>query len=194
MTDFILYFQIGWSHIISRDALDHLYFISLLSIVYRFVDWKKVLILITAFTIGHALTLFLSVLDLVRIKDSYVEFAIPCTIVITAAVNLFKSKDLLQASSIHYGMALFFGLIHGLGYANTIKFMLASDQNILASLLSFNLGLESGQIFVVLLILFLVWVTSKTRFFTQRDLVMFFSVIILSLSLKMAIERFPFFQ
>ena len=194
MTDFIFYFQIGWSHIISRDALDHLYFISLLSIVYQFVDWKKVLILITAFTFGHAITLFLSVLDLVRIKDSYVEFAIPCTIVITAAVNLLKSKDLLKASSIHYGMALFFGLIHGLGYANTIRFMLASDQNILASLLSFNLGLESGQIFVVLLILFLVWVTGETRFFTHRDLVMFFSVIILSLSLKMAIERFPFFQ
>ena len=194
MTDFIFYFKIGWSHIISKDALDHLYFISLLSIVYRFVDWKKVLILVTAFTIGHALTLFMSVLDLVRISESYVEFAIPCTIIITAVVNLYRRNELSQTNSIHYGMALFFGLIHGLGYANTIRFMLASDQNILASLFSFNLGLESGQIFVVLLILFLVWVTGKIRLFTHRDLVMFFSVIILSFSFKMAIERFPFFQ
>lgn len=194
MMDYIFYFKIGWAHIISVDALDHLYFISLLSIVYRFIDWKKVLILVTAFTIGHALTLFLSVLDLVRVKDSYVEFAIPCTIMITAAVNLFKRNELLEKKPLHYGMALFFGLIHGMGYANTIRFMLASDQNILASLLSFNLGLESGQIFVVLFILFLVWVTVKTSLSTHRDLVVFFSVTIFLLSLKMAIERFPFFK
>ena len=193
MTDFIFYFKLGWFHILSLDALDHLYFIAVLTIIYTFSSWKRVLVLITAFTIGHAITLFLSALDILRFNDQYVEFAIPCTIFISAGVNLWRRDGLAEASWIQYLLAILFGLVHGMGFANAIRFMLSSDQHIISSLLSFNIGLESGQIFVVLLVLFVGWFVQRMKLFSQRDWVLIFSSIIFGLSFQMAIERFPFF-
>ncbi len=193
MTDFIFYFKLGWFHILSLDAFDHLYFIAVLSIIYTFSSWKRVLVLITAFTIGHAITLFLSALDILRFNDQYVEFAIPCTIFISAGVNLWRRDGLAEAARIQYLLAILFGLVHGMGFANAIRFMLSSDQHIISSLLSFNIGLESGQIFVVLLVLFVGWFVQRMKLFSQRDWVLIFSSIIFGLSFQMAIERFLFF-
>jgi hypothetical protein len=193
MTDFIFYFKLGWFHILSLDAFDHLYFIAVLSIIYTFSSWKRVLVLITAFTIGHAITLFLSALDILRFNDQYVEFAIPCTIFISAGVNLWRRDGLAEAGRIQYLLAILFGLVHGMGFANAIRFMLSSDQHIISSLLSFNIGLESGQIFVVLLVLFVGWFVQRMKLFSQRDWVLIFSSIIFGLSFQMAIERFLFF-
>jgi len=193
MTDFIFYFKLGWFHILSLNALDHLYFIAVLSIIYTFSSWKKVLVLITAFTIGHAITLFLSALDILRFNDQYVEFAIPCTIFISAGVNLWRRDGSGEAGRIQYLLAILFGLVHGMGFANAIRFMLSSDQHIISSLLSFNIGLESGQIFVVLFMLFVGWFVQRMKLFSQRDWVLIFSSIIFGLSFQMAVERFPFF-
>jgi hypothetical protein len=192
MNDFIFFFKLGWSHIISIEALDHLYFIGVLAIIYSFNKWKQVLVLVTAFTIGHSLTLILSVLDVIRFNTEYVEFAIPCTIVFSAGMNMIANKEKSGASSIQYILALLFGLVHGMGYANAIRFMLFSGKGLGMALFGFNLGLESGQIFVVLLILFFVLVIEKYKICTHRKLVMLFSALILVLSLKMAVERFPF--
>jgi len=101
-------------------------------------------------------------------------------------------KEISRAISIQYILALLFGLVHGMGYANAIRFMLFSGKGLGMALFGFNLGLESGQIFVVLLILFFVLVTQKYKICTHRKLVMLFSALILVLSLKMAVERFPF--
>jgi hypothetical protein len=192
MNDFIFFFKLGWSHIISIEALDHLYFIGVLAIIYSFNKWKQVLVLVTAFTIGHSLTLILSVLDLIRFNTEYVEFAIPCTIIFSAGMNMMAHKEISRAISIQYILALLFGLVHGMGYANAIRFMLFSGKGLGMALFGFNLGLESGQIFVVLFILFFVLVTQKYKICTHRKLVMLFSALILVLSLKMAVERFPF--
>jgi len=193
MTDFIFYFKLGWFHILSLDALDHLYFIAVLSIIYTFSSWKRVVVLITAFTIGHAITLFLSALDILRFNDQYVEFAIPCTIFISAGVNLWRRDGSGEAGRIQYLLAILFGLVHGMGFANAIRFMLSSDQHIISSLLTFNIGLESGQIFVVLFVLFIGWFVQRMKLFSQRDWVLIFSSIIFGLSFQMAVERFPFF-
>ena len=192
MNDFIFFFKLGWSHIISMDALDHLYFISVLAIVYSFGKWKQVLVLVTAFTIGHSLTLILSVLNLIRFNTEYVEFAIPCTIIFSAGMNMMVNNEQRSTISIQYLLALVFGLVHGMGYANAIRFMLFSEKGMGLALFGFNLGLESGQIFVVLLILFFVSVTLKYKISSHRKLVLLFSALILVLSLKMAVERFPF--
>lgn len=194
MSDFIFYFKLGWEHIISTDALDHLYFISVLSVVYQFADWKKVLILVTAFTIGHAVTLFLSAMDIVRLPDQIVEFAIPCTIVLSAIFNFRNRSQMIDTDKLQYATALFFGLIHGMGYANTIRFMLSSDQQLAWSLLSFNIGLEIGQIFVVLLMLSAGLLVSVTRLLTRREWVLVYSSFILGLALQIALERNPFVQ
>lgn len=191
-TDFKYYFTLGWDHITSLDALDHLYFIAVLSIVYQFRQWKQVLVLITAFTIGHALTLFLSGLELIRLNNSWVEFAIPCTIVFSSIMNFRKTGPTLQTDKLQYGMALFFGLVHGLGYANTIRFMISKDQDLVWSLLGFNMGLEIGQIFVVLLVLIASVLVGTTKLFTSREWVLVFSSLVLGLALKLSIERFPF--
>jgi hypothetical protein len=192
MNDFLFFFKLGWSHIISMEALDHLYFIGVLAISYSFKKWKQVLVLVTAFTIGHSLTLILSVLDIIRFNTEHVEFAIPCTIIFSAGVNMMAQKEISRAISFQYILALLFGLVHGMGYANAIRFMLFSGKGLGMALFGFNLGLESGQIFVVLLILFFVLVTQRYKICTHRKLVMLFSALILVLSLKMAVERFPF--
>ncbi len=191
-TDFKYYFLLGWDHIISMDALDHLYFIAVLSIVYQFRHWKQVLVLITAFTIGHAITLFLSGMDVVRLDNSWVEFAIPCTIVFSTIMNFRKTGSMHQTDKLQYAMALFFGLVHGLGYANAIRFMISKNQDMIWSLLGFNLGLEIGQIFVVLLVLMLSFIVGMTKLFTAREWVLGFSSLVLVLAIKLTIERYPF--
>ena len=153
MSDFAFYFKMGWEHIISKDALDHQLFILALACVYTIGDIKRVLILVTAFTIGHSLTLALSVYDVIRFPSKWVEFLIPCTIFITALNNLFQVDSKAKSTRINYYLALCFGLIHGMGFANAIRIMLAKDQTIGWGLFGFNIGLEAGQIFVVAVIL-----------------------------------------
>ena len=192
MKDFIFYFRIGWSHIMSLDATDHLFFIAVLAIIYSFADWRKALILVTAFTIGHAITLFMSVLDLIRLNSEIVEFLIPCTILVTAMMNLFMQKKQRASHTIQYAIALGFGLIHGLGYANYIRMMLSADQQLVWGLFSFNIGLEAGQIVVVGLVLLTVWLSSRIHANAHLRWVSFVSSCVLLFALKLAIERFPF--
>lgn len=189
MGDFKFYFGLGWEHIMSWDAMDHLLFIAALAAIYLLQDWKQVLILVTAFTIGHSLTLALSVMDIFRFSPDWVEFLIPCTIVITAISNLFQKKFTPKSIRINYLLALFFGLIHGMGYANYIRFMLAKDQSLGWGLFGFNVGLEVGQIIVVSIVLLLGWAIVTLFKINRRDWVLFFSAGIFSLALKMAFER-----
>jgi hypothetical protein len=188
MSDFSFYFKLGWEHIISTDALDHQLFILALAAIYLLKDWKQVLILVTAFTIGHSITLALSVFDIIRFSSKWVEFLIPCTIVFTAIANLFQKKSV----RINYFLALFFGLIHGMGFANSIRFMLASDQSIGWGLFGFNVGLETGQIVLVVAILVVVTILVTLFKVSRRDWVIFSSAAVFGLSLKMALERLPF--
>jgi hypothetical protein len=192
MTDLIFYFKLGWQHIISKDALDHQLFILALASVYTYKNIKQVLILVTAFTIGHSLTLALSVLDIIRFQSKWVEFLIPCTIFITALNNLFFMKVKNASARINYYLALGFGLIHGMGFANAIRIMLAKDQTLGWGLFGFNIGLEAGQIFVVSIILLFAIIFINFLKIKQRDWIFFLSSGIFALALKMALERLPF--
>jgi len=191
MSDFGFYFKLGWEHIISIGALDHQLFILALAAIYLLKDWKQVLILVTAFTIGHSITLALSVFDIIRFSAKWVEFLIPCTIVFTAIINLFQKSFTPRSVRINYFLALFFGLVHGMGFANSIRFMLASDQSIGWGLFGFNVGLEVGQIAVVLAILLFSTILITLFKVNRRDWVIFASAGIFGLALKMALERIP---
>ena len=191
MSDFGFYFKLGWEHIISKNALDHQLFILALAAIYLLKDWKQVLILVTAFTIGHSVTLALSVFDIIRFSPKWVEFLIPCTIVFTAIANLFQKKFTPKSVRINYFLALFFGLIPGMGFANSIRFMLASDQSIGWGLFGFNVGLEVGQIVVVLVILLFSTILITLFKVNRRDWVIFASAGVFGLALKMALERNP---
>jgi len=192
LQDFLFYFKIGWHHIISADALDHQLFILALVAIYTFRDIRQILILVTAFTIGHSLTLILSVLDVIRFSSKWVEFLIPCTIFITALNNLRLTGLKPRTIRINYYLALCFGLIHGMGFANSIRIMLAHDQTIGWGLFGFNCGLETGQIAVVLVILSITAFALGVFNIKRRDWVFFLSSAAFALSLKMALERLPF--
>lgn len=191
MSDFTFYFKTGWEHIISMSALDHQLFILALAAIYLVKDWRQVLVLVTAFTIGHSVTLFLSVKEILKINSRWVEFLIPCTIMVTAIVNLFQKKFSPKTIRINYFLALFFGFIHGLGYANTIKIMLASDQSMGWSLFGFNLGLEAGQILVVLIILSLSFLVVDLGKRNRRDWVLFLSGGAFVSAFVTSIQRWP---
>lgn len=191
MGDFLFYFKFGWEHIISLDALDHQLFIGALAAIYLLRDWRQVLILVTAFTIGHSITLALSVYNLISINEKITEFLIPCTIVVTAISNLFQKNFTPKSVRINYFLALFFGLIHGLGFANTIRMLLARDQSFVTGLFAFNVGLEVGQIIVVSVILLLAYLVVGLLKVNRREWVIFLSASVFALALKIALERIP---
>lgn len=194
MNDFSLYFTEGWNHIMSKDALDHQLFIISLAALFLWKDKKRVLILVTAFTIGHTLTLALSVYDVIRFSTSWVEFLIPITILLTSIYDL-KYLDLSKIEQrnirFNYIIALSFGLIHGMGFANSIRQMLASDQTIGIPLLSFNLGLEVGQVVLILLILMVAQLLVVNMKLSRKVWIFVLSAIPLILSFQMAINRIP---
>ena len=191
MNDFSFYFSLGWTHIISIDALDHLLFILALTATYQLNDWKKVLILVTAFTIGHSTTLVLSSFDIIRFSSKWVEFLIPLTIVITGMLNFYQPEKNNKRQWVNYAIALFFGLIHGMGFANTIRFMLASSQSISIPLLGFNLGLEAGQIIVVALILSMAWLLVTKARLNKKVWTNLLSVIAVITAVYFCIDRWP---
>lgn len=191
MQDFGFYFNIGWTHIISKDALDHQLFIIALAAIYLLRDWKQVLVLVTAFTIGHSLTLALSVMNVIWFNPNLVEVLIPLTIVITALFNLTQKKFTPRSVRINYVLALVFGLVHGMGFANSVRFMMADDQNLGWSLFGFNVGLELGQIVVVIAVLLIAHVFVTLLKINRRDWVIFLSAGVFALALKMVLERLP---
>jgi HupE / UreJ protein len=191
MEDFVFYFKIGWQHIINKEALDHIFFIIALSAIYMLKDWRQVLVLVTAFTVGHTVTLVLSTLQLVVVPSGWVEFLIPCTIVGTAVSNLFQKTFTHRAIRINYFLALFFGLIHGLAFANTLRMILSSDQNFALSMFSFSVGLELGQILIVFCILLLAQLFIGFLHVNRREWVLFVSAVVFGLAMEMAVQRFP---
>ena len=185
------YFKEGWHHIISKEALDHQLFILALAVVYTLFEWKQVLILVTAFTIGHSVTLALSTLNIITIPSRLVEFLIPCTIVITAINNVFQKTSSQKNIRLNYFFALFFGLVHGLGFANTLRFIKAPDESLGWVLLQFNLGLEAGQILVVITILLIGHLFMYFLKVSRNAWILFISGGVFSLALKMILERLP---
>ena len=192
MQDFWLYFQLGREHIADWQGYDHILFVTALCLRYILKDWKKVLILVTAFTIGHSITLALSVLNYINVPSDWIEFLIPVTIVITALTNVLQpDAEPKKRVPLVYFFALFFGLIHGLGFSNYLKSLLGKGESIVNELLAFNLGLEAGQLIIVAIVLLLTWLCVNAFKILRREYVLFMSGGIFGISLIMAIERFP---
>ena len=130
-------------------------------------------------------------LDIIRFSPVWVEFLIPVTIVLTAVSNLSQEKFTARSVRINYFLALFFGLVHGMGFANAVRFFMAKDQSLGWSLFGFNIGLETGQIFVVLILLLLARLAVDLLKVKRREWVIFISAAVFGLALKMVIERIP---
>ena len=159
MSLFELYLRLGFRHIIDINGYDHIIFVLALCAGYSFSQFKKVLFLVTAFTIGHSVTLALSTLKIVFIRDNIIEFLIPVTILITAISNLLNNNK--QKGYFIYLLTLFFGLIHGLGFSNYLKELLGKESSIVSPLLAFNIGLEIGQILIITTHFFILYLATK---------------------------------
>jgi len=163
MDDFFIYLGLGFDHITDPRGYDHILFVVALCAVYTLQQWRQVLILVTAFTIGHSITLALATLQFITYSTSLIELLIPITILITAITNFFfrepRTRTMLVADENQpgrvwrYALALGFGLIHGLGFSNYLRSLLGREADILQPLLAFNIGLELGQLLIVGLVL-----------------------------------------
>lgn len=192
MQDFWIYFDMGKDHIADWKGYDHILFVLALCLRYTVVDWKKVLVLVTAFTIGHSITLALSTLNYVDIPSDWIEFLIPVTILITALSNLgVKGFEFKSRFPLIYFFALFFGLIHGLGFSNYLKSILGKNDNLVADLLAFNLGLELGQLMIVALAMLFSWIFIQLFRVERRTYLLFVSGAVFGIALIMTLERIP---
>ena len=199
---FQTYLELGFQHITDLDGYDHILFIVALCAIYTLKEWRKVAILVTAFTIGHSITLALAALEIIPIPAATIEFLIPVTIVITAVYNVTIHKMDGNASNatfnrrlnMNYIFALVFGLIHGLGFSNFLRSMLMPGQEdqLVMQLLAFNIGVELGQLTIVAVILFIAYMVMNPLRVKQREWNVFVSGAAAGIALIMALERIPF--
>ncbi|MBI1287182.1 MAG: HupE/UreJ family protein [Flavobacteriales bacterium] len=204
---FPTYLQLGFEHITDLTGYDHMLFLLALCAAYVYSDWKKILVLVTAFTLGHSITLALAVLNIIPVNAAWVEFLIPVTIAATAAKNLLSFKvapSFAESSSpfrepekaqtaildLTYLMALTFGLIHGMGFSNYLRSLLGDE--LLMPLFAFNVGLELGQLLVVALIFGLQFVLMNTIRVKPKHWNLIVSLTAGAISLLLAAQRIPF--
>lgn len=192
MGDFGFYLREGFYHITDWKGYDHILFVMALCLPYVAKDWKKIVVLVTAFTIGHSVTLALSVFDAILISSKWIEFLIPVTILLTSLGNLLQKNANNPQPKLRYVAALLFGLIHGLGFSNYLKSMLGKSETIVSQLLAFNVGLELGQLLIVAFVLLLAFLFTQLLNVLRRDWLLFTTGGIAALSLVMALERLPF--
>lgn len=197
---FQTYLQLGFEHISDVNGYDHILFIIALCAIYRLREWRKVAILVTAFTIGHSITLALAALDIIPINGELIEFLIPVTIFITAMYNVVvhrfreneEEKTFDRRVNLNYLFALLFGLIHGMGFSNFFRSLVGSQDNqFIQQLFAFNVGVELGQLMIVALILLASFIGFNILRIAQREWNVFISGAAAGISLIMALERIP---
>ncbi|CAM1342792.1 HupE/UreJ family protein [Tenacibaculum aestuarii] len=190
MNDFIFYFKMGLFHVLDFKAYDHILFLIVLAVVYQFKQWTKVLWLITLFTIGHSITLALSAYGILNVRADLIEFLIPLTIFITGLMNVLTAKKAsVGKENQNLFFALFFGLIHGLGFSNYFKIMIGKTSDKFLPLVEFALGVEVAQIIIVLGILLIGALIQSIFSVNRRDWILIMSSIVIGFALQMMFDR-----
>ncbi|MCC9136802.1 HupE/UreJ family protein [Pontibacter silvestris] len=189
---FETYIKLGFHHIFDFQAYDHMLFLLALSAIYTLGDWRKVIALVTSFTIGHSVTLALSTFNIIKFDTSLIEFLIPVTIFFTCVTNFFKLKGAATKQhpiwSFHNLMAIFFGLIHGMGFSNFLKSILGRNRQVWQQLLAFNIGIELGQLLIVSIILITGFLIMNLFNAKRRDWIMVLSSAAAGIALILMME------
>jgi hypothetical protein len=195
-SEIAVYLRLGFEHIADVRGYDHILFLVALCAVYEPRRWRQVLILVTAFTVGHSVTLALATLRLIHLDDRLVEFLIPLTILTTAVLNIAGTRpgadgfdETRRARRARYVMALGFGLIHGLGFSNFLRALLGAEANIALPLFAFNVGLELGQICIVLVILLVSFAMVRWVRMRRHDWILVMSGAAAGVALILMVER-----
>lgn len=187
LDNFLFNVEYGIHHVLDINGYDHVLFLMVLTISYVFKDWKRVLLLVSLFTLGHTLSLVLAAYGVVTLNGALVEFLIPVTILLTAVYNVFTAGKGAQKERIGvlFITTLFFGLIHGLGFAREFKMLLGDSDNKLLLLIEFALGIEIAQIIIVFVVLFLGYLGQTIFRFSKRDWVLVLSSVVIGLVIPM---------
>lgn len=187
LDSFLKFLELGLYHIVSFKSYDHILFLVVLTVPYFFRDWKRLLLLVSSFTLGHTLSLLLGVYDIINLKANVTEWLIPFTIIIMAIYNVFTAGKSSKYGNpvILFSLVLFFGFIHGLGFANAFESLVSSSESTLLSVLEFALGIEVGQFIIVFCILFFGFLGQTIFRFSLRDWVMVISAIVIGLMLPL---------
>lgn len=190
MNDFIFYVKLGLTHVLDFKAYDHILFLVVLAVVYQLSQWKKVIWLVTLFTIGHSVTLALSAYGVLNIRADLIEFLIPLTIFITGVMNVVTAKKAsVGKENQNLFFALFFGLIHGLGFSNYFKGIVGRNDDKLIPLLEFALGVELAQVIIVVGILFIGSFAQSMFNINRRDWILVVSSIVIGFAMQMMFDR-----
>lgn len=190
MSQFLIYFQLGLKHILNIYSYDHILFLIALAIPLTFKDWKQILILVTTFTIGHTVALLMSIFGIITVKVAVVELLIPFTILIVGLFHLFTAGKSGKKESINlvFFITLFFGIIHGLGFLNTFNSIhRGTATSKLLPVLEFALGIEAGQLVVILVALILSYIVQTVFRFSKRDWTLVMSAFIIGVVLPIII-------
>lgn len=192
MSQFWLYFRLGLEHVLDWNAYDHILFLIVLVVAYSFHSWKRVLWLVSIFTLGHTLSLFLSVYEIVLVDSSWIEFLIPVTILITAIFNMInaKKKESKNNISVLYLTTAFFGIIHGLGFSTYFKMIASGTESVFLPLLEFALGIETAQVIVVLCVMILGFILQNMLRVKRRDWILVVSAIVIGIILPILKENY----
>ncbi|CAM4232320.1 HupE/UreJ family protein [Gillisia limnaea] len=195
MSQFWLYFQLGLEHVLDWNAYDHILFLIVLVAAYSFNSWKRVLWLVTIFTLGHTLALFLSVYGVVTVSSRWVELLIAVTILITSLYNIFtaKKKESQKNAVLLYFATAFFGIIHGLGFSTYFKMIASGTESKFLPLVEFALGIEAAQVIVVLIVLILSFLFQNLFRVNRRDWILILSAIVIGIILPILRENFQAF-
>lgn len=192
MSDFWIFFKVGLEHVLDINGYDHLLFLIALTAPYVSKDWKKILILVSFFTLGHTLSLLLSVFNVVAVKAVLVELLIPITILITALFNIITAGKSTKNGNMSFvaSITVFFGIIHGLGFSNYFNSILPGKPvDKLAPLFEFALGIEAAQIIVVLSVLILAFIFQTLFRFNKRDFTLIMSSFVIGVVVPLIIEN-----
>ena len=192
MSELLSYFQLAWQHVLDINNYNHVVFLIALAVPYAFKDWKRVLLLVTIFTIGQTLGLLLSLFGIIMIKSVLVDFLIPITILITAIFNLFTVGKSYKGNGINLIgiITLFFGLIHGLEFSIFFKSITKgglSDK--MKPLLEFALGIEASQILIVFIVLIVSYIVQTFFRFSKRDFTLVLSAFIIGVVLPLIVKN-----
>ena len=198
ISTFTVYLRLGFEHLLDLQGYDHILFLAVLCAAYSVARWRELLVLVTAFTIGHSVSLAVATLRLVRVDTGLVEFLIPVTIVATAVTNLVglrredPAEHRVAARPLRYGLALVFGVVHGLGFSNFLRLVLGEERSLLVPLLSFNIGLELAQIVVAAVVLAVALVAVRFLSLPQRLWTFLLSALAGGVAAVMVVQRWPF--
>jgi hypothetical protein len=161
MSEWLTYLELGFRHIVALDAADHILFLLVLSAIYRIQDWRAALWVITAFTVGHSITLLLAATNTLVLPTAIVEFLIPVTIVLTGIENLILRDRAAQSSAGKHRpvFAGVFGLVHGAGFAEYLRSLFVDE--VVVPLFGFNVGIELGQLVVLTVAIAVYWMIDR---------------------------------